>query len=332
MKNNLSSHDVMKFFNLRLFTCAFLSALLLAFGAAPSFALSWAQSYGLGSYDINGAPGTDPFYSSGYDTPLAIAKMPDGGFVVAGYLAMPKVWLHPGSYGTLGALVRYSADGTILWQTLLKQDNDLYQNGVTYHALNNIGQIATDAQGNIFICGSKHGNGLTSNFNRGFVAKFSPDGALLWENGFNGGSATIGDPPHEEPIGTDAINYLGLTSDGGVIVTCAQSRPGFGYTIPVLAKFNADGTLAFTKAYDNAFNISVRRRYVNRRMVRATSWHSSTTPTARRRECVTACSCWSRIHPGTSWRSALTITPITRANIPLPSLRRTMAISRNFRS
>ena len=242
----------MKFLNLRSFTCAIVSAFLLAFGAVPSFALSWAQSYGLGSYDINGALGSDPFYSSGYDTPLAIAKMPDGGFVVAGYLAMPKVWLHPGSYGPLGALIRYSADGTILWQTLLKQDNDLYQNGVTYHALNNIGQIATDAQGNIFICGSKHGNGLTSNFTRGFVAKFSPDGALLWENGFNGGSATIGDPPHQEPIGTGSINYLGLTNDGGVIVTCAQSRPNYGYTIPVLAKFNADGTLAFTKAYDNS--------------------------------------------------------------------------------
>jgi hypothetical protein len=251
MKNNLSSHDVMKFLNLRLFTCAFLSALLLVFGAASSFALSWAQSYGVGSYDFNGALGNDPFYSSGYDTPLAIAKMPDGGFVVAGYLAMPKVWLHPGSYGPLGALIRYAGDGTILWQTLLRQNNDFSSNGQNYHALNNIGQIATDAQGNIFICGSKHGNGITENFNRGFVAKFSPDGALLWENGFNGGSATIGDPPHQEPIGTDSINYLGLTSDGGVIVTCAQSRPGFAYTIPVLAKFNADGSLAFTKAYDN---------------------------------------------------------------------------------
>jgi len=31
MKNNLSSHDIMKFLNLRFFACAFLSALLLAF-------------------------------------------------------------------------------------------------------------------------------------------------------------------------------------------------------------------------------------------------------------------------------------------------------------
>ena len=36
-------------------------------------------------------------------------------------------------------------------------------------------------------------------------------------------------------------------SDGGRdVVTCRT-----GYTIPVLARFNADGTLAFTKAYDN---------------------------------------------------------------------------------
>jgi hypothetical protein len=229
-------------------------ALIFCFAVANCFALSWAQSYGLGTYDIYGAPATDPFYCSGYDAPLAIAKMPDGGFVVAGYVAMPNVWLTGGAYGTrgwLGALVRYAADGTILWQTLLRQDNDLSQGGHTYHALNNIGQIATDAQGNIFVCGSKHGNGLTTNFNRGFVAKFSADGALLWQNGFNGGTATVGDPAHEEPIGTASIDYLGLTSDGGVIVTSAQNRPGFSYTIPVLAKFNADGTLAFTKAFDN---------------------------------------------------------------------------------
>ena len=252
MKNNLSSHDVMKFLNLRFFSCVFVLFFFLALEAAPSFALSWAQSYGLGSYDFNGAPATDPFYCSGNDAPFAIAKMPDGGFVVAGHLAMPKIWLHPGGYGTVGALVRYSADGTILWQTLLRQDNDLYQNGVTYHALNEIGQIATDAQGNIFVCGSKHGNGLTSNFTRGFVAKFSPNGALLWENGFNGGTATIGEPPHQEPIGTGAINYLGLTSDGGVLVTLSHSRPNYAYTMPALAKFDANGTLVFEKAFDNS--------------------------------------------------------------------------------
>ena len=238
-----------------LLAAAFIFAFLLAIAAAQSFALSWAQSYGVGSYDTNGAPATDPFYCSGIDAPLAIAKMPDGGFVVAGYLAMPNVWVTGGTYGTrgwLGALIRYAADGTILWQTLLRQDNDLYQNGYTYHALNEIGQMATDAQGNIFVCGSKHGNGLSTNFTRGFVAKFSPNGALLWQNGFDGGSATVGDPPQVVPIGTGAINYLGLTSDGGVLVTLGQSRPNIGYSIPVLAKFNANGTLAFTKAFDNS--------------------------------------------------------------------------------
>ena len=84
------------------------------------------------------------------------------------------------------------------------------------------------------------------------MAKFSPDGALLWENGFNGGTATIGDPQQVVPIGSDAINYLGLTSDGGVLVTLAQSRPNQAYTIPVLAKFNANGTLAFQRAFDNS--------------------------------------------------------------------------------
>jgi hypothetical protein len=226
-------------------------AFILCF-SAKSFALSWAQSYGLGSYDTNGAPATDPFYCSGSDAPLAVAKMPDGGFVVAGYLAMPGVWRTGGAFGTrgwLGALVRYAADGTILWQTLLRQDNDLYQNGYTYHALNDIGQIATDAQGNIFVCGGK---GSPVNGSRTpFVAKFSPQGALLWENGFDGGTATVGDPPQTVPIGVSPASYLSLTSDGGVLVTLAQGRPNVPYTIPVLAKFNANGSLAFTKGFDN---------------------------------------------------------------------------------
>jgi hypothetical protein len=217
-------------------------------GAVPT----WAQSYGVDTYGTDGKANDDPNYGSGYDVPTAIAKMPDGGFVVAGGIALPEIWFHGGSVGPMGSLVRYAADGSILWQTELRQDNDITDGGLVYHALSYISQIATDAQGNIFICGYKSGNGHSTNFERGFVAKFSPAGALVWQNGIGAGSAVVGNPPQTVPIGADVTRYMTLTTDGGVAVTFGQSRPEQVYTIPALAKFDANGSLVFTKAYDNS--------------------------------------------------------------------------------
>src|SRR5690242_3953557 len=98
--------------------------------ASPAHALSWAQNYGVGSYDINGKPSSDPFYGSGTDIPRAIAPMPDGGFVVAGQIAFPFLTLHSTYSGASDAvLVRCANDGTVLWQEELRQTNDAVSNG-----------------------------------------------------------------------------------------------------------------------------------------------------------------------------------------------------------
>src|SRR5947209_4740069 len=214
---------------------------------------TWAESYGVDTYTSDGKLNNDPFYGSGHDYPVAMAKMPDGGFVVAGQIDLPELHLHGGSPGPTGALVRYASNGTILWQTVLRQTNDTTQPGynIFYPAVSHINQIATDPQGNIFVCGYKGGNGYNDNTIHSFVAKFSPAGGLIWQNGMGPGSAVIGTPPQTVPLGTGATYYMSLTNDGGVVITLAQSRPNAGYTIPALVKFDANGNLAFSKAYEN---------------------------------------------------------------------------------
>src|SRR5690242_18511647 len=85
---------------------------------------TWAQTYGVGSYDDQGNPTGDPFYGSGSDYPVDIGKMPDGGVVVAGRLDLPNLYLHSFNHTSANAdsvLVRYAPDGSILWQRQLHQ-------------------------------------------------------------------------------------------------------------------------------------------------------------------------------------------------------------------
>jgi hypothetical protein len=204
---------------------------------------SWAQSYGARSYDANGAPTNSATQGSGYDVAKGIARMPDGGFVVAGHLELPQAYSKvfnaaSGSHKN-AALVRYAADGSIVWQQLLRQDNDRTLNDGTYQpASSHVYTVLTDAQGNIFICGGK---GNPDNGGQiPFVAKFNPNGGLIWQRG----------------IANAALNSNGTTStaaltrDGGVLVTLGQG--GNGTLDPALAKLNSDGSLAFFAVYDQA--------------------------------------------------------------------------------
>ena len=185
---------------------------------------SWAQSYGMRSYDRDGAPTTSASQGSGYDVARGIARMPDGGLVVAGQLETPEVYrnvFNPASGGhTNAAVIRYAADGTLLWHQLLRQDND-----TTEAVPSHVYTVLTDAQGNIFICGGK------GNPNNGaqapFVAKFNANGGLIWQTGIGPGLPNAVTPT------------AALTRDGGVLVTMTQG--GNGNLDPSLAKLNSDG-------------------------------------------------------------------------------------------
>jgi hypothetical protein len=43
---------------------------------------------------------------------------------------------------------------------------------------------------------------------------------------------------------------MGLMKDGGVVVGTSEYKPGNGQTRPAIAKFNADGSLAFHGMYE----------------------------------------------------------------------------------
>jgi hypothetical protein len=236
---------------LGLLALTFLSLLPAQAATLPT----WAESYGVGSYDRNGkAVGDDPFTGSGTDVPRGIASMPDGGFVVAGQIPFPYVTLQSTNGPASDAvLVRFAGDGTILWQTELAQTNGTFTSGLYNYAPSYIARVRTDAQGNIFVAGTKGNPSSQGAGYAPFVAKFSPDGQLIWQNGIPEAGGTVpGTPPHSYTAGVNG-SYLemGLTQDGGVVITSTQGRPDSGYSIPIIAKFDANGSVSFYRAYEN---------------------------------------------------------------------------------
>ncbi len=212
---------------------------------------TWALSYGLGSYDGSGQPTADDEYFSGLDFPTGIAPMPDGGVVVAGVLAFPMNALnsvagidHAGSHPT-ATLVRYAASGNIMWQRAL---SDSYP-GQTIPA-SSTGQVLTDTQGNVFV--NLTLSDVSTSDTKPSVAKFSADGALVWENTItNTDYQPPGDPaPPVVQGGLSAASSLGFTSDGGLLLAFGggvlpPSGANAVVSSPCIAKFNADGSLAF---------------------------------------------------------------------------------------
>ena len=84
------------------------------------------------------------------------------------------------------ALVRYAADGTIIWQRLIRQENDTAPagSGNYFRAVSRVYKVLADGQGNIFVSGAK-GNQNNQSY-APFVAKFDASGALIWQHGFSG--------------------------------------------------------------------------------------------------------------------------------------------------
>ena len=214
---------------------------------------TWAQSYGVGSYDGQGNPVTGDTYGSGNDTPSAVAAMPDGGFVVAGALDLPELYLrnsggtdHSGSANT--ALVRYAADGHIVWQQILRQDNDQYDgvNKIYTFAHNYVNQMLADAQGNLYLRMHKDYLALTAPSEA--VAKFAPDGTLIWQVGYNGD--IVGDGADAHGAGPAPFTSMSLTADGGVVISGGENY-GSGASQPFYAKINADGTLGAHRPFVN---------------------------------------------------------------------------------
>lgn len=213
--------------------------------SAPSaLSLTWAQSYGATSTN----PG-DYSTGSGYDYPVGIARMPDGGVVVAGQLDLPKFEsnTHPGSK-SCGTLVCYKADGTVAWQRLLKSNNDVTDGSGVHPSYTHLSAVYSDAAGNIYICGLL---GLPAT-SVPVVAKLNASGVILWQNGIQKAAWPQPDDAPDILTGLTEFTNLGVTSDGGVVVVSSIYAPGNTHSMPAVVKFNGNGSVGFLAALDDS--------------------------------------------------------------------------------
>ena len=211
-----------------------IAALILFIAQGAQAVPTWAESFGL---DGNG-PDSQGFYGTGDDYPLAIAAMPDGGVVVVGKLSSPT------NSAANDALIRFAADGTILWKNSLSGTAGLCYPanvGCFSDSGGRVARIVSDSDGGIYLAsyfGSQAGSGGSS---YGYVAKFNSSGAVAWQKN----------------IGKDgdntALTSLSLTPNGKLVITSSAYPPNnTGHTYPVLSVLDsATGEAQFIRGYDN---------------------------------------------------------------------------------
>ena len=202
------------------------SAAFLTAAHAQTPVSTWAATYGFGSYNSAGNPQTsDDDYDLGTDFANTIAPMPDGGVVVGGTFDLPELYLNQGGSTHTGdgvsGVIRYAADGTILWQVALRQENDLPvgPNGYSEYARTNVQRVLTNAQGNVYVAFYKGGLGL---YRRPSFANFSSAGVLIWQRSFQGNRY-----------------YTGNTASNGQPETLATDAGSFRYVLVVADPDNA---------------------------------------------------------------------------------------------
>ena len=170
--------------------------------AAPT----WAQTFGVDP----GMPVGNDFAG---DYPRSIVRMPDGGAVVGGYIFVPGSAVqsnvtYKGIFGE-SALVRYAADGSIIWKKVLGP-----------FALNAsfVTSMVADPAGNISVASGRPFDAFSGAQGTPYVAKFSADGTLQW-------ATNVKLPGKPDPNQGNATPYLNnfatsiiLTSDGKVAV------------------------------------------------------------------------------------------------------------------
>lgn len=189
---------------------------------------TWAESFGL---DGNG-PDSQGFYGTGDDFPLGIAAMPDGGVVVVGKLSYPTAATAHTENLTTDALIRYAADGTVLWKKTLRGDRSNYSTDGAYR----LARIVSDSQGNIFLASFFHDDQQSGGPDISFAAKFSPNGDVIWQSNLGGGT----------------FNSLSLAPNGNLVLTSSHGPPGGGLSFPALSVVNgATGSVVFRRSYHN---------------------------------------------------------------------------------
>src|SRR5438067_13061650 len=82
---------------------------------------TWAQSFGATSVYNDGTVELGGDHGPGYDYPIGITQMPDGGVGVAGFLDLRELIVGnpPAGADASGALVGYAPGGGLVWRVRL---------------------------------------------------------------------------------------------------------------------------------------------------------------------------------------------------------------------
>lgn len=169
-----------------------------------------------------------------YQEAHAVVVDSGGHVVVAG-------WIGGAYFGTdssrpADAFIRkYDADGAVLWTREFGTSQDEFVHAIT-----------TDHEDNIIVTGMTRGSFppfVLSGQGDGFVAKYDPNGNLLWLHQF----------------GTESWGFTGVravTTDasgnvffGGDVATALPGQTGLGYDDAFLRKCDADGNVVWTRQF-----------------------------------------------------------------------------------
>jgi uncharacterized delta-60 repeat protein len=173
--------------------------------------------------------------ADGLDWAFRVAVDTLGNVVAAGYITNTDT-------GRDFTVAKFAPDGTLLWQRT--------GNG-TANGNDGASSVAVDTVGNVVAAGYTRNTDTGPDFT---VAKFAPDGTLLWQ-GIRNGSANS-----EDQALSVAMDTLGNVVAAGFI-THADSGPNF-----TVAKFASDGTFLWQQScsgtasrLDRAFRVAVDR-------------------------------------------------------------------------
>ena len=197
-------------------------------GYADNVSLELVKTGGVNSFAQSFGNPSDPTTDTGpgLDYARGIAPMPDGGVVVVGVLGKNA---HNGIADDV--LIRYGADGKILWQKEFPDSGSGY--AVCF--------VTTDPQGNVYFASAFQPNKGAGIF-WPFVAKFDVNGVQQW---FTNVQVPVSDIPNNGY--TDQNTYINspftgmyLSPDGNLLLGTGLYDPvQSGITIPAIVTVNA---------------------------------------------------------------------------------------------
>lgn len=144
-----------------------------------------------------------------------------GNVIIGGYC-----WA-TGARGDMQVIV-YASDGEEKWRTQYDGPN---------HAFDEVVEVDTDRDGNVYVFGQSHGIEDTDDL---LTIKYSPSGETLWMNRFNGP-----DNSYDRPIG------FGVDDEGNcVVLGIVHPADYYFHSYIIIIKYNSEGSEVWRVRHD----------------------------------------------------------------------------------